>query len=570
MNKNLRIIVVLFFFISLFQACAPHAPEMLEKQEPPRTILHPKPLGDGGVITRDLFRSFWMLPASDSDQLRVGIIPSAKIIHLKTPHHVTIRVYGEHESWDVSSPGGVTWEFEFEAITRPPVLRYLVTVSEALAQKTENLQADLIQKWVGKGFAQAQWVGPPKMDSWDDNGKLKRYFLTLNTEETKQKAEMMCKLVSKQLFSPCKIITRMDLPHVGKGVFRALHSNFEKEFEGVIEIIPSKKDAIEIFDIKTQLLSDAKENLFYKPRIFIIPNLENELSLVQSTTLEDYLKSVVPSEIFPESPLEALKAQAVIARTYAFQSKEHYSDKPFLTCASTLCQAYFGEKTMNKGKYTQKAVEQTRNAVLKESPSVFAETFYHGSSGGKTDAKQWLLGGSAKTYLVGANDILDTHDVDLRKNENVDQFLHSNAATYCSISRFSKGTTWSYHFDQSEINTMLTKAHLQPPLKSIDVMQRGLSGRAITIKIKTATQQKLIQGELPIRSLFGGLPSSLVIFQLQNPGGKVQGLTIIGRGNGHGVGLSQMGAIGRALEGQDYKKILGTYYPGTILTSIEP
>lgn len=567
MNK--RIHIFLLFSLVGLQFCVPTRPEMLEKYEPPRTILHPKPLGDGGVFTRDLFRSFWMLPAQDSDQIRVGIIPSEEKIRLRTQHHFIIRVYGEHESYDVASPGGVTWEFEFQSLVRPPVLRYLVTVGEALAINADDLNKELIQKWTGRGFAQAHWMGPPKMDAWDDNAKLKRFFLTLNVEETKAKAETMCKLISKQLFSSCKVITRMDLPHVGKGVFRAKQSNFEKEFEGVVEIIPYKKDAVEIFDVKTQLLSENRETLKYKPRIFIIPNLENELSLVQSTSMEDYLKSVVPSEIFPESPLEALKAQAVIARTYAFQSKDHYSDKPFLTCASTLCQAYFGEKTMNKGKYTQKAVEQTRNMVLKESPNVFAETFYHGSSGGKTDVKQWLLGGSPKSYLVGASDLMEK-DFDLKKNENVSEYLRSNEQTYCSISRFSKGTSWSYHLDQSEIKAMLTKAHLAPPLRGIEVTQRGFSGRAIAIKIKTATQQKLVTGELTIRGLFGGLPSSLVVFQPQTSGNNVTALNIVGRGSGHGVGLSQMGAIGRALEGQDYKQILSTYYPGTLLTPIEP
>jgi SpoIID/LytB domain protein len=554
----------------LLQHCMPHAPETVEKYEPPKTILHPKPLGNGGVITRDLFRSFWILPEQDSDPIRVGIIPSAKTIRLRAPHHFTIRVYGEHESFDVASPGGVTWEFEFESIIRPPVLRYLVTVEEASVQHPKDLSSATVQKWADLGFEQAQWIGPPKMDSWNDDEKLKRYFLTLYVEQDRAKAEEDCKQqVGQKLFKPCKVITRMDLPHLAKGVFRAQQSNFEKEFEGVIEIIPSKKDAIDIFDVKTSLLSDATETLQYRPSIFVVPTLENTLALVQSTTLSEYLKSVVPSEIFPEAPIEALKAQAVIARTYAFQSKDHYSDKPFLTCASTLCQVYLGEKTKGKGKYVSKAVEQTQNIVLKETGGFFAETFYHGSSGGKTEVKQWVLGGAPKSYLVGTNDIIDGRNIDLKNNENVDLFLHSDAPTYCSISRFSKGTNWSYHFDQQEINAMLDKIHLQPPLRSIEVVQRGFSGRALVLKIKSAKDQKLIHGELQIRSLFGGLPSSLAIFQPQMSGGSVKALTILGRGSGHGVGLSQMGAIGRALEGQNYKDILQSYYPGTVLTSIE-
>src|SRR5437762_2037522 len=98
MNKIIPILLLL----ATMQACAPRAPESIMQEEPPKTIIHPKPLGDGGVFTRDLFRSFWMLPATDSEPLRVGIVPSAKTIRLRTKNHVTIRVYGEHESWDVA------------------------------------------------------------------------------------------------------------------------------------------------------------------------------------------------------------------------------------------------------------------------------------------------------------------------------------------------------------------------------------------------------------------------------------------------------------------------------------
>lgn len=561
--------IFIFTLSLMLQHCTPPVPSTPEKKEPPKIILHPKPLGDGGVITRDLFRSFWMLPSEDSDQLRIGIIPSAKKIRLRTSHNFTIRVFGEHESYDIASPGGVMWEFDFVSIVRPPVLRYLVTVGETSVQDPRSLPPAMIKKWVDLGFPNAQWVGPPKMDSWNDDNKLKRYFVTLGIEKERAAAESYCKQnISRKLFKPCKVITRMDLPHLAKGIFRAQFSNFEKEFEGVIEIIPSRKDAIEIFDVKTSLLSEKKETLMYKPSIFVVPNLENELSLVQATTMDEYLRSVVPSEIFSEAPLEALKAQAVIARTYAFQSKDSYSDKPFLTCASTECQAYLGEKMKNKGRNISRAVEQTRDIVIKESTGVFAETFYHGSSGGKTDAKQWLLGGAPKPYLVGTNDLIENKNIDLKDNENVDQFLHSKPNTYCDNSRFSKGN-WSYHFDQKEIDAILAKAHLQGPLKSIEVMQRGFSGRAIVLKLKTATQNKLIHGELQIRSLFNGLPSSLAVFQPQMSGANIKAITVLGRGSGHGVGLSQMGAIGRAVEGQDYREILQAYYPGTVLTSID-
>lgn len=553
------------------QFCVQSNPSTIQIIENPKTIIHPTPLGDSGVITRDLFRSFWTLPSSDQDLIHIGIIPSSKMVRISAAKHFMIRVYGEHESWDVASPGGAVWEFQVESLVRPPVLRYLVTVDEKDVSNLEQIPQGLEKKWIDRGFLRSQWLGPPKMDSYEDNKKLKRFFLTLNIEEDKNKAQETCQRISKQYFNSCNVITRMDLPHIAKGIFRAQHSNFEKEFEGIIEIVPSKRDSIQIFDIKTSLLSDNTENLLYSPQVFIVPNLDGELSVVQTTTLDQYLKSVVPSEIYPAAPLEALKAQAVIARTYLFQSKLHYSDKPFLTCASTLCQVYLGEKTKNQSSNVGSAVDHTHNVVLKESPTgLFAETFYHGASGGKTEAKQTIMGGTPKSYLVSTNDMLASQDVDLKRDDKVDQFLRLMPPTYCSISRFSKNLNWSYHFDENEIAALLAKSRLQPPLRSIEVKQRGISGRVLAIDLVTATQRKTISGDLNIRSLFGGLPSSLIVFHPITFGGKIQSLTISGRGSGHGVGLSQMGAIGRALEGQDYQTILSAYYPGTFLTLIEP
>lgn len=570
MNKQF---VKYFFLPSIVLAsfCSQTPPSTIQKVENPKTILHPTPLGDSGLITRKLFRSFWTLPSSDQDLIRIGIIPTAKKIRLTASKHFIIRVYDEHESWDVASPGGVVWEFQVDSIVRPPVLRYLLTVDERDVSDVSQIPAGLEKKWTDRGFVRPQWLGPPKMDSYEDDKKLKRFFLTLKIEESRERAQEICKQIAKQYFNSCNVITRMDLPHISKGIFRAQQSNFEKEFEGIIEIIPAKKDAIQIFDVKTSLLSENTETLAYSPQIFVVPNLDNELSVVQTTSLDQYLKSVVPSEIYPNAPLEALKAQAVIARTYLFQSKLHYSDKPFLTCASTLCQVYLGEKTKNQSSNIGTAVDKTHNVVLRESPlGLFAETFYHGASGGKTEAKQTIMGGAPKPYLVSTNDMLASADVDLKRNEKVDQFLRMMPPTYCSISRFSKNINWTHHFDEQEIASTLAKLKLQPPLRSISVRQRGISGRVLAIDIVTATQRKTVTGDLNIRSLFGGLPSSLVVFHPIMIGSNVRSLTISGRGSGHGVGLSQMGAIGRALEGQSYTEILSSYYPGTVLTYIEP
>jgi SpoIID/LytB domain protein len=81
------------------------------------------------------------------------------------------------------------------------------------------------------------------------------------------------------------------------------------------------------------------------------------------------------------------------------------------------------------------------------------------------------------------------------------------------------------------------------------------------------TQRKVLYSELAIRRALGNLPSSMMVFDIKKQGNRITSLHIFGRGQGHGVGLSQVGAIGRAERGQNYWQILQAYYPGTRLST---
>jgi SpoIID/LytB domain protein len=101
-------------------------------------------------------------------------------------------------------------------------------------------------------------------------------------------------------------------------------------------------------------------------------------------------------------------------------------------------------------------------------------------------------------------------------------------------------------------------------LRAIEVTERGVSGRALAVKLVGARRTEVVRGELRIRRTFGDLRSSLFIVTLDGSGAA----TFRGGGFGHGVGMCQTGAVGMAENGKTYRQILQHYYSGSTLRKL--
>lgn len=554
------LIIVLLFFSGCVKV--PPTPIIL-----PQPIEHhlPKEITLGGKITRELYRSFWVLPSRDSDHIHLGIIPSESSIEFYSKRSFRIRVHEEHQSWDIFSPQGVLWQVTEPKMIRPALIRYFATIENQLVPPGSFVKNNELLPWIAKGYRRAQWVGPPKMDAWEKKDQVFRYFLSLQDFYKESEAQEFCKKIKKETDKRCTVISRVDLPMFGEGRLVAKNSNFEKSFQGILELIPNKDETILISNVQTQLLHDHKKTLSMSSHLYILPNNKEQFTLVQAVSFQKYLEGVLPSEIFPNAPLEALSAQAIIARTYALsQLWTKYSLDPFLTCITTQCQAYYGN-----GKYYEnisKAVAQTQNMVLKQKDHKFAQTFYHASSGGITENKHISLGGERLDYLGGTKDILKPNLSTLANEKILEKFIQEKEETYCSISSFSnKHEIWTKQWGHKELIRLLGQ-----PVQDLIILHRGISGRATqAVLVYENGTKEVLEGELTIRRKLGALPSSMfTVHAVKSESGTIQHLTLQGRGRGHGVGLSQQGAIGRAQIGQNYKQILQAYYPGTLLDSI--
>jgi stage II sporulation protein D len=252
-------------------------------------------------------------------------------------------------------------------------------------------------------------------------------------------------------------------------------------------------------------------------------NAQKKLIAINVVPLEEYLMAVLGSEMPPSFPLEALKAQAVAARTYAVQRKLEGWGRPYHLGSTVLSQVYGGAKAEDPR--TIEAVKATRGEVL-----VFRmepiEAYFHSSCGGRTEAGSEALGRDLP-YLQPAD---------------------------CPC-----GGAWTQRWTQKI--TAADLKSLEPGVQDLKVLDRTATGRARTVQLSGASGKRTVTA-VDLRRVVGYDRLKSLWFEVEK---KKDGVVLSGRGFGHGAGMCQYGAKALAEKGKDYKSILAHYYSGTEL-----
>lgn len=296
---------------------------------------------------------------------------------------------------------------------------------------------------------------------------------------------------------------------------------------------------------------------------------EEGIEAVNQLPADNYLAGVIPSEVPFTFPGEALKAMAVVARTYAVSHLGRHSGEGFDVCSEVHCQVYRGLSQEHPN--TSRAVLDTQSELLlyKEKP---ADTTFHACCGGHgVDVKDTWTDSFPIPYLAGTFDQLPgAPQADLTDEAAFRKWLDGRHPSYCSPAgrfRWEENLPWS----QLEVKLKQALPVLLPEatfdsLKSLEVARRDRSGRVAELRIND-----LVVGGDRVRWLTsggrvgaGGLQSSLFYLDVLGEG-EQRVVRLRGGGWGHGVGLCQEGAAGRAKAGQTYRQILAHYYPGTNL-----
>jgi stage II sporulation protein D len=282
---------------------------------------------------------------------------------------------------------------------------------------------------------------------------------------------------------------------------------------------------------------------------------DSGVRIVNRVGVEAYLRGVVPRELGVRGPGDraALEAQAVAARSYAVARLGNTS-RAYDVTATTTDQVYGGVDAENA--IADAAVAATNGLVLTFNGRVVSAP-YHSTCGGTTAAPDEIWRSESEPYLQRVSDRIPGTD-----------------RYYCEIApRFRWERSWRADSLTAIVERYLRSYAQVPPgpvgeVRRVAVDGETPSGRVAALWIETSSGRYRLRGNdirYVLRSPSGELLNSTYFSPevVRSSDGRLARLTVRGRGYGHGVGMCQWGAVGRARAGQDFRTILGTYFPGT-------
>ena len=284
---------------------------------------------------------------------------------------------------------------------------------------------------------------------------------------------------------------------------------------------------IEVEGVRIRIQTGRKDRV-YTGRLVLQPS-DGKVQIVNHVAMPEYLASVTASE-YPFTEIEGVKAQAILARTYAMRRR---GAKPAYDLDDHQgSQVYKGTEIVTP--VTREAVELTRGVVLTYRGEL-AEAFYSSSSGGYTAANESVwTSGAPIPYLRAVPDPYDAQAPDHR---------------------------WTKTLSVRDVHGALTRRY-GGRVTGFDVTRRGPSGRVVEVRLHGASRATISGSQFrsALNARMGWRTMRSTHFEARRQGSDY---VFDGRGFGHGVGMSQYGARGAARQGLRYDEILAHYFPGT-------
>ena len=259
----------------------------------------------------------------------------------------------------------------------------------------------------------------------------------------------------------------------------------------------------------------------------------SSLTVINIAPVEEYLRGVLPKEMIQSWHIEALKAQAVAARTFVLKNRDKHKKDGYELCNTTHCQVYNGVETFQT---TDRAVTETRGEVLFHGGRTVDAPF-HADSGGMTESAANVWGGQVAHLQAIAEEIKFTQ------------------AWTVKFSLYDFSSRMGAAFGD------LQKVNLSPLSIGKSSADRSTSGRVKFAQFVGSKKSVQMKGD-EMRRKFS-LPSTM--FDIKIVGNEI---IFSGYGKGHGVGLSQYGAKSYAEKGWTYDKILAHYYKNATLKKL--
>ncbi|MDI6742403.1 MAG: SpoIID/LytB domain-containing protein [Smithella sp.] len=344
----------------------------------------------------------------------------------------------------------------------------------------------------------------------------------------------------------------------------------------------------------------------FRGNIMLLADDSLSFRLLNEIPLEDYLASVISSEMSAEAPLEFLKAQAIVARSWlaamlkkktlprqasGIRNEDEFlvwqdvnDHEGFDVCADDHCQRYQGITRIISDN-VQEAIHQTRGHFLVYDNDI-CDARYHKSCGGQTDIYSTAWEDRNYDYLNNISDDLRQHSA-VRSEGDAERWLAGRPGAYCNttdgellkkiLPAFDQETPdfyrWQVAYEREEIEEIIGKKSGIDfgELKDLVPLERGPSGRIFRLKIEGSKKTMIVGKELEIRRWLSPshlLSSAFIVEKIKESDNTVKSFILKGGGWGHGVGLCQIGAAVMASKGFKAEEILAHYFTGAQIKKI--
>jgi stage II sporulation protein D len=353
------------------------------------------------------------------------------------------------------------------------------------------------------------------------------------------------------------------------------------------------------------------ENQTFQGNLVLKHRQDGTVTAINEIDLEDYLKSVISSEMSAEAPVEFLKAHAILSRSWLMRALNRKKEatrastgpvkpieKPgeverwyeqedhdlFDVCADDHCQRYQGITKIISGNAGDSVIETSGTVMVHEGE--ICDARYSKACGGLTEDFRTAWDNKPVPYLVSISDA-PVHHAPVLTEEEATRWILSEPEAYCNVTDkkvlmkilpgFDQETKtffrWEVDYSRSELEAILKeKSGIDfGTLEEIRPLDRGPSGRIFRLIISGSKQSIVVGKELEIRRWLSKshlYSSAFTVTAEKNPEGKITRFIFRGAGWGHGVGLCQIGAAVMATRGFTASEILSHYFPGTEIRKV--
>ncbi len=307
---------------------------------------------------------------------------------------------------------------------------------------------------------------------------------------------------------------------------------------------------------------DRKEDQEFAGTLEIRNNPDGTQTAINTIDLEDYLCSVISSEMNANSPMELLKAHAVISRSWAIRAMQKPNHEGYDVCADDHCQRYEGLRRMNER--AVEAVRATKGQVLMYNDEI-CDCRYYKCCGGRTEIWRTCWEDIDVPYIQSVK--CDWCDMSRQPSAVSRQILRLVLNDYDQETKDFRD--WKVSYTAEELSEIVrTKSGIDfGEIIDLIPLHQGASGRIDQLKIVGTKRTEIIGKELKIRLWLSRSCLYSSWFEVEKEPLSIvpRHFVLSGHGWGHGAGLCQIGAAVMASEGHKYEEILSYYYHNTQL-----